>query len=175
MTRVDSEPDVVVWTEFRIGEPTMNILHASVSSFCRGFLLVSCFSLGLSSRVLADPVNVPGLLNTGVDDAGTPRSIGSTELHWSLSGPTGTSVFIIAPNPGWVVAPAGSAWIGPASGTVSHPLGLYVYSLSFDLTGIDISTLSISGRYTSDNNGEIFLNGVSKGFVNKSEPVSSAS
>ncbi len=60
----------------------------------------------------------------------------------------------------WVEAPDGAEWITPI--TIGRPaMGYYWYALSLGIPGIT----SISGRWATDNNGEIFLNGVSTGIT----------
>ncbi len=60
----------------------------------------------------------------------------------------------------WVEAPDGAEWITPI--TIGSPaMGYYWYALSLRIPGIT----SISGRWATDNNGEIFLNGVSTGIT----------
>ena len=58
-----------------------------------------------------------------------------------------------------------SAWIGPNNDAqLDGPVGLYDYQTTFDLTGFDASTASITGGWSSDNNGvEILINGVDSG------------
>ena len=99
------------------------------------------------------------LHNTG--EAG----IGNVETNYTLrysgsSTGTGTplTAYVRDPYP-WPDAPTGSEWIAP------HPThfqtGYYFYELSFNIPDI----ISISGRWASDNNSEIFLNGISSGYT----------
>jgi len=60
----------------------------------------------------------------------------------------------------WVSAPSGSDWIKPEIDFQGH----WFYELSLNIPGIT----SISGRWATDNDSEIFLNGISTGF-SKSE------
>jgi len=69
----------------------------------------------------------------------------------------------------WLANSATSKWIAPAAdenypslGT-PHPGGDYIYRISFDLTGFDFNTVSISGTWGVDNAGTIRLNGVYTG------------
>lgn len=110
-------------------------------------------------------VEVPGLYNTGVDDIGDPLPIGSDELHYDYSGPVDPPAQVLAGHINWVVPPVGSAWIGPANGDISVPVGDYVYTLEFDLTGLDPDIASIKGELAADNVASIWLNGVDTGFV----------
>lgn len=58
-----------------------------------------------------------------------------------------------------------SAWIGPNNDPqVDGPVGTYDYRTTFDLTGFYPSTATITGGWSSDNNGlQILLNGVDTG------------
>ncbi len=60
----------------------------------------------------------------------------------------------------WVEAPAGAEWITPT--TFNPDINCYFfYELSFAISGV----ASISGRWATDNSGEIFLNGISTGIT----------
>lgn len=112
---------------------------------------------------------IPGLFNTGVDDAGERLPARAQDIHYALQGPVlSTEVFDLnAPisAPGAWVDPADNAmWIGPVHGTVDSPNGDYIYTLTFDLTGLIPETAAISGLWSSDNYGLIFLNGTEMGF-----------
>jgi hypothetical protein len=108
--------------------------------------------------------SIPGLFNTGVDETGQVLSAGSSELHYVLSGPI-SSAIIATPNPAWVQAPNGSAWIGPTSGGISDQAGDYTYTMTFDISTFDYSTAIITGDWSSDNMATIFVNGVNTGIT----------
>jgi MYXO-CTERM domain-containing protein len=63
----------------------------------------------------------------------------------------------------WINAPAGSQWIEPIYFDSPYNIraGDYYYELDFSIPGL----LSVSGQFTSDNNAEILLNGVSTGIT----------
>ena len=130
---------------------------------CLGTLAAS-----LSLAPVASAVPIQGLFNTGVDGAGAVLPDGSFEVHYTLTGPSSPAI-VATPHSMWIAAPAGSAWIGPTAGTTNDPEGTYVYTLTFDLTGMDSSTASISGQWASDNSALIFLNGASTGYESLSE------
>jgi Immunoglobulin domain/Immunoglobulin I-set domain len=126
-----------------------------------------------------DPVL--GLFNTGVDDNGAPLADGAVDLHYQLivnpdsasSEPLveDSTVFPIVAGP-WLANSAQSKWIGPrletsqAAGAAGTD-GNYVYRLSFDLSGFDPASISLSGNWASDNLGiAILLNGVPSGITN---------
>jgi hypothetical protein len=64
---------------------------------------------------------------------------------------------------GWVPDDPRSAWIGFQDNFSSSPHGVYDYQTTFDLTGYDPSTASISGSWSADQFGSINLNGVPTG------------
>lgn len=126
---------------------------------------------GISGSVYAAPIT---LFNTGVDSTGVVLPNGSTEdSHYSLvSAPAAAASGIRAitlasglPYTGDDVAP--SRWIGPNSGSdLNGPAGNYTYETRFDLTGFDPSSASITGSWTTDNDGvDILLNGISLGLT----------
>lgn len=125
----------------------------------------------------ANAASIPGLYNTGVLDDLMLAAAGTADLHYLLV----VSPDVNFPGPNAIVASpiaAGywqpnnstSQWIGPAlnqgypSGAATHAAGAYTYRLTFDLTGLDPLTASISGKWQADNSGTaIRLNGVSTG------------
>ena len=110
-------------------------------------------------------VPIPGLFNTGVDNSGTPLPSGAVDPHWVLStGPSGVPAAItgnpIPPN--WIPNTATSRWVTPfTNGTAGTGGGIYTYDLTFDLTGLDPTTATISGDWSSDNTSNVLLNGSS--------------
>jgi len=113
----------------------------------------------------AAPVPIPGLRPTGVSSGAffTTLPDFSVDPHYKLIqalGGFGPNAFVASPRPSsWVPNQPLSKWISP-DGTNSVLLsGLYVYQLTFDLTGLDPSTASISGLWTADDNSRVVLNG----------------
>lgn len=104
--------------------------------------------------------------NTGVDSSDILVSSGAAASFWSLqsipSGATeviGSSAFRYY-NPAYYPDTSTSAWVSITSGgTDASVLGMYVYSLTFDLTGLNPSTALITGLLGTDNEGFIRLNG----------------
>jgi PEP-CTERM motif len=112
---------------------------------------------GRPGQVNADPIL---LYNTGV---GTP---GSIDPHYSETSPILAPMFItIRQNGVWVTAPAGSQWISfSANGNGADvPAATFGITTTFDLTGLNPATATISGELAADNFAEIFLNGVDTG------------
>src|SRR5690606_5747455 len=54
-----------------------------------------------------------------------------------------------------------SRWVSPtATATQTVPIGSYIYTVTtFDMTGLDVLTADIAGRWRSDNDSQVFLNG----------------
>lgn len=110
------------------------------------------------------------LFNTGVDASGVPLANNASEIHYSLLNvPGGTTDLRVArsssntfPFPYWTGDNGTSAWIGPNSGSaMSGPPGNYDYATTFNLSGFNAATASITGKWSADNYGvDIFLNGI---------------
>lgn len=111
--------------------------------------------------------NVPGLYNTGVDVDKQPLAAGATDPHYTLlvnpDNTSSTIALVQSGNPGpWNPNSATSLWIGPRTNTggaagqsadAGEGLGTYVYRTSIDLTNFDLSTVTIRGKWASDNEG----------------------
>lgn len=67
------------------------------------------------------------------------------------------------PSP-WLADDADSKWIAPfgSDNDSNGPVGTYIYTTTFSLAGLNRLTASISGKWSSDNDGlDVRLNGVS--------------
>ena len=108
--------------------------------------------------------------NSGVDNEGTLTAIGTPDEHYSLLDPSLNPETACADGNGygnWVrplTDGRDAQWITPGCGHGNVIYGHWTYSMTFDLTGLDVETASIIGQWSSDNQGEIFLNGVSTGY-----------
>lgn len=132
----------------------------------RTTLLCSSF-LAWALPSAAGPITT--LYNTGVDASGTVLADGTIgDPHYTLIGtPGGTNVIrIITSDSGFPIPPyigdnTSSRWIGPNNNPdLDGPVGDYTYRTTFDLTGFNAATASISGGWSSDNNGvRVLLNG----------------
>ncbi len=122
------------------------------------------FSLGANAAV--------GLYNTGVDDNNNVLALGAIDTHYTVN--PGTNTFSTNYPEGcgagyWLAPNATSGWITPLLGsgnTASGSAGLaYTYQTTFNLTGINFSSLVINGKVTADNGiSDILINGISTGF-----------
>ena len=121
---------------------------------------------------------IPGVFGTGLDAAGVLLGDGAVDPHYTLTvspdpnypGPDAITVNNAWPIQAgvWLLNGPNSRWISPqASQAVGNEVGDYTYHTSFDLTGYDLSQVSIVGGWTSDNTGlDILVNGASAGITN---------
>jgi hypothetical protein len=140
-------------------------------TLCRAAAILAC-----SVAIQAQATPITTLYNTGVNNAGTVLANATlNDPHYvltSVAGNSTTQTRIRTSVGGYPIPPylgdnALSAWIGPNnSNDLSGPVGNFIYSTTFDLTGFDLNTVSIAGLWSSDNQGlDILINGVSLGFT----------
>jgi hypothetical protein len=133
------------------------------------FALASTFTQFASAAAIT-------LFNTGVDASAAVLADGTIgDPHYTLiSTPANSTsnIRIITSASGYPIPPyigdnTSSRWIGPNNDAdLNGPVGNYTYRTTFDLTGFDISTASIAGGWSSDNNGvDILINGFSLGYA----------
>jgi hypothetical protein len=105
------------------------------------------------------------LFSTGTDSSGNLLPGGSADPHYDVTGPGvpgGGPAAVYSPSSLWFQwAPNDphSGWIGFQDSFSSSPHGDYTYVQTFDLTGYDPSTASLSGLWAADQFGSIDLNG----------------
>lgn len=111
---------------------------------------------------IAAPITVH---NTGVNGSDSLVAAGAQVSFWTLaSEPAGASE-AIGGNPfryhngAYFADTATAAWVAPTASGNAGVGGNYTYALTFDLTGLDPTSASISGIFGTDNNGSISLNG----------------
>jgi hypothetical protein len=125
-------------------------------------LVLSLGVVGTPMAAYAD--NIP-LFNTGVDNTGSLLALGSADTHWSVvAGPGITSpipaVVITNQSPSGLYAQSpNSRWIWVNASAVGAFNSPYTFQSTFDLTGLDPTTATISGSWGVDNEGQILLNG----------------
>jgi hypothetical protein len=126
---------------------------------------------GLAGEARAASITI---FNTGVDSTGTPLPDGTLgDPNYVLTSvPAGstTDLMVLTSAGGFPIGPwlgddAISAWIGPNNDSEADgPVGLYDYQTTFNLAGVDPSTVSLVGQWATDNEGvDILINGVSTG------------
>lgn len=110
----------------------------------------------------AQAVPLADLFNTGVDSGGLVLAPGLADPHYSIAASPAT---VISNHPAWLAndavgTPGGSSWIGTVNpGATSVAPGLYSYTTTFDLTGLDPNTASITMLLAVDNSVNVLLNG----------------
>jgi hypothetical protein len=102
----------------------------------------------------ASAATITGLFNTGVDGAGNPLAEGAADTHYLVNGATPGVVYDNA----LYNVPADARFIAqlPGGAYTTNP---NTYSLTFDMTGLNIATAQLSGLFEADNFASIFLNG----------------
>ena len=119
--------------------------------------------LSLASVSAVSAASIPSLFSTGVDGAGNALAPGALDPHYVVVG-TGNNAVTISSLPfNYVANNATSMWIW------EQPSGQPTWTTrtlrtTFDLTGFDLSTTSIKGRWAADDFlDDILINGVSIG------------
>ena len=105
------------------------------------------------------------LWNTGVDNSGVALPYGTADPHYSLitvpSGPS--TAMAIVPHPDWVAPPADARWIAPTPYGTQDPDGWFHFEQRFNVTST--SGFAVSGKWATDNSGQIYLNNIDTGIV----------
>lgn len=137
---------------------------------------VLCLTFGASTERLSASVVPITLYNTGVDNSGASLPSGAVDPHYSLImggtdayvafGATVTEQTQLMLPAGWplsdrYVSSTSAQWIAPTADIVSVTgNATYEYVTTFDLTGMDPSLTSITGKFSVDNTSDgIYLNG----------------
>jgi Concanavalin A-like lectin/glucanases superfamily/PEP-CTERM motif len=107
------------------------------------------------------------LYNTGMNENGLPLAPGTPDPHYTLiSGPQGSTAIAVTNHPAWVANDFNGGFVSVLEpGSLDIAAGVYVYQTTFDLTGLDPLTASIDLNLFSDNQTEVYLNGVNTGIV----------
>ena len=133
------------------------------------FRWISCLILvaGVFLATSNAQADIVPFFNTGVDSSGNPLGGGSQDLHYTatyqvVGSPTNQAVVLSALWGSWPT-PGDAKWIGWVDNAYPGSYGTYAFSTTFNLTGYDPSTAKLSGKWTPDNVGYIYLNGVYTG------------
>ncbi len=121
------------------------------------------------------PVVALNLFNTGVDKNKAILNPGWPDGHYTAvpSNPTPTptpvSPVVINPPSGWVTGSASSpaGWIGNKPGAA----GGLSYTTTFDLSGCDLSSVKIVGKFAASGSGKLYLNNSTTPIVTSSSPT----
>lgn len=112
----------------------------------------------------------PVLYPTGVDDSFVALIGGSQDTHYTMTGNgnvilNGAPAVAISNSTIWWqwVKPTDARWIYNADLEDSGIRGTYDFQTTFNLTGYNPATASISGKWAADQYGSIFLNGIATG------------
>ncbi len=108
------------------------------------------------------------IFNTGVDDSGVKQGSG-TDLHYrivagtDISTPVNAIIFSLGlpAGPLYVTSPT-SNWIWRNNNGLPSP-ATFTFRTTFDLTGFNPNTASLTGRFAADNGATMQLNGVNVG------------
>lgn len=126
----------------------------------------------LAVALLAAPLAAAPIVifNTAVDGSGTVLAGGVDDPHWSVVG-VGAAKVISSPPGAWLANNSTSKWIWQnANGTPTNTT--LVLETTFDMSGLDVSTAVLAGRWSTDNIGtNIQINGVSIVPPNLGSPI----
>jgi hypothetical protein len=128
---------------------------------------VAALLLGGAASASADVIYN---LSTGLDASYTLETPGdSVDAHWTYNDPyispsVGSALVVTPFNAdwygGWLANGPNSDWIAPDPDTVDNGPAPYSFSTTFDLTGYDLSTVSLSASWAVDDYGTVDLNGI---------------
>ncbi len=132
------------------------------------YLSVTGLSAGIALFAIpsnAQNVSIPDLFPTGVDDFGVLLGDGIADPNYNILETTSSGIVVNQANiPSvWFPNNSNSRWIWETA--TGQPTGVTrTFRTTFDLTGFDPNTASISGEWAVDNQGlDILINGISTG------------
>ena len=125
-------------------------------------LLIFCLFVALPAQAMNIDV-----FSTGVDASGMPLTPGTMDSHWLVDGNPTYAADAGLGFPTWAQQnTAGASWIATTPNVpYIDNIASFVYMQTFDLTGLDLSTVVFNGLLSTDDGGELFLNGVSTGLL----------
>jgi PEP-CTERM motif len=128
--------------------------------------------MSVPAGALAQNLNLAaqvGLYATGTDAIGSPLPGGALDSHYTVAPESASPPYIQAAVLSfdnywgdWASSTTGK-WLYTSDSADDGSRGWYVFRTSFDLTGLDPATVSVSGHWTCDNFGSILLNGMDTG------------
>jgi hypothetical protein len=146
---------------------------------------ISAAAIVVASMMTASTFAAPisSLYSTGVSDSGVPLTGGVVDPHWQLisspdpdyPGPQLTVISNAAPplSGGYVANTLSSRWIAPRpDGGHNFPRSNctsgctdadYAFQTTFDLTGMSLDTVQITGQWAMDDSAVMLLNGLDIG------------
>jgi hypothetical protein len=137
-------------------------------------IVLGALLLAAVTPVQADSIPV---FSTGVAAGGGPAANATVDPHYVLTsgadnvfnGPEAYVAYTpsVYPFTSWMLESPNARWIGPRD-SLAYPFGTgnYIYTTTFDLSGLNPATAVLSGGWATDNAGvDILLNGVSLGIV----------
>jgi hypothetical protein len=111
----------------------------------------------------SSPLVLSGLFATGVDATGAPLAVGAIDPHYVLTSDDparpGPNALVVAPVAGWTGNTSTSNWVSAQANAIGANLGVYTYTTTFTLTGVDPTTVSITGSWACDDSCTLSLNG----------------
>jgi hypothetical protein len=123
-------------------------------------ILVALLGFAMPGIVRAN--SVP-LFGTGLSLSGTTLSGGAADPHYTVV-ETGSPAVVLSDLWGnWFANDSSSAWIGWSDNPFPGNYGIHTFRITFDLTGYNPATTTLSGGWCADNSGLIKLNGNSTG------------
>jgi hypothetical protein len=142
-------------------------------------LLILLRLLSVARLGICQGTGVP-IYSTGLDDGFRPLAPESRDEHYVvISAPSGTEATPFAPyvvstngypfDGDWLANDAASQWVGPEPGYSENcqaPAGVYDYRTSFDLTGVDPASVTLTFSLLADGFvQDVLVNGQSAGLV----------
>jgi hypothetical protein len=127
-------------------------------------LSLGCLGLALALAAASPASAVTLNLSTGLDNTNTVISSGDVaDAYWTASANGGAALTVFPNNAdwfgGWVANSSQSDWIANNPNVTDQGPTPYTFTRTFDLTGVNLSTVSLSGGWTLDDQGTLDLNG----------------
>lgn len=117
----------------------------------------------LAAGLLASTAHATSInLSTGLDARGTLiRAGGTGDANWTVNG---NAAQVVANSSagfysGWVANGPNSDWIAVNAKSTNSGPAPYTFTRSFDLSGLNLSTVALSGLWTGDDSVTLSLNG----------------